>query len=295
MAEKCKSDWARFTVPIQHVCVLAFNRFYVTSLAVALTHPSDKSSDGDSYEDQYVDSSLNEIRVGGDLAKGGFKAVIKEEQGRNTRRETGARTVSGVMEALKRMPSAIKMELIVEKNFKIFAYTRKQLHISLLSLFAKIDALLPNVVVAKLTRKNVGHALDMGITADQIIHFLRRRVHHEMTKNKLSIPDNVEDQLHIWERERTRMKFKEATLLGSFANKSQFNAVGSYCQGIGVLLRMNKEKQLLAIEPSSVEDVVDFMNGQTDTNAMENDVEHLLVEDDANEDDHSDSSSYEGV
>eukprot|EP01138_Halocafeteria_seosinensis_P010876 gb/GECG01011109.1/.p1 GENE.gb/GECG01011109.1/~~gb/GECG01011109.1/.p1 ORF type:complete len:690 (+),score=118.03 gb/GECG01011109.1/:1-2070(+) len=234
--------------------------FYVTSLAIALTHPSsDEMHSGDSQdEESHNHAAAGETRVGGELAKGGFKAVVEEEEGKKHSAPTAHR-VTGVMEALRNMPSAISMELIVEKNFKIFAYTTRELHVSLLSLFAKVDALLPDIVVAKLTRRSVGHALDMGITADQIIHFLSQRVHREMAKYNLSIPNNVEDQLHIWERERTRVKYHDATLLSGFASKKQFFSVRGHCHHIGCLLRSNEENQILVVKPESVQDVLGFM------------------------------------
>ena len=108
------------------------------------------------------------------------------------------------------------LHVIVEKNFKVYAYTAVDLHLALLALFAKIEQRLPNVVVATLTRRSVMSALEKGVSAAQIRRFLAARVHPSVTGAGLEVPENVVDQLFLWERERSRVTYKSGVLVTGF-------------------------------------------------------------------------------
>jgi hypothetical protein len=69
------------------------------------------------------------------------------------------------------------LNLIVETNFRIYAYTNSKLHIKLLKKFAMIEYLLPNLVVANLTEDAIKGAYNEGITKEQIIKFLNKNIH----------------------------------------------------------------------------------------------------------------------
>jgi len=55
------------------------------------------------------------------------------------------------------------LNLIVETNFRIFAYTQSSLHESLLRLFAKVEYKLPNMIVGTLTEDSIKVAINAGI------------------------------------------------------------------------------------------------------------------------------------
>ena len=59
------------------------------------------------------------------------------------------------------------------------------------------------MVVGRLTRDSVRHALYNGITALQIVEFLSKHVHKQMKMNMKSgksvLPENVMDQIYLWE------------------------------------------------------------------------------------------------
>jgi len=86
---------------------------------------------------------------------------------------------------------------------------------------------MPDVVVATLTRRSVVSAMQKGMGAALIVHFLRARVHpavaaqvrslvdtnsphtyaappihYILSCQGLGVPDNVVDQLHLWEQEQ---------------------------------------------------------------------------------------------
>jgi len=54
---------------------------------------------------------------------------------------------------------------------------------------------LPNLAVGVLTRDSVRQALRSGITAMQIIDFLRQHAHPEMTKDPPALPLTIVDQV----------------------------------------------------------------------------------------------------
>lgn len=70
--------------------------------------------------------------------------------------------------------------LIIETNYRVYAYTSSPLQIALLSLFITLKSRHPNLVTGKLTKSSVQKAVRLGITADQIINFLSTNAHPSM-------------------------------------------------------------------------------------------------------------------
>jgi hypothetical protein len=72
-----------------------------------------------------------------------------------------------------------KRFLILETNYKVYAYTCRfhawstltvanELEIAILNLFIEIRVRYPNMVIGRLARDNVKKAMDNGITASQV-------------------------------------------------------------------------------------------------------------------------------
>jgi transcription initiation factor TFIIH subunit 4 len=55
--------------------------------------------------------------------------------------------------------------IIVESNFKVYAYTNSELHQAILRLFMREDFKYPNLVVGRLTRDSLKEAFNKKITA----------------------------------------------------------------------------------------------------------------------------------
>lgn len=64
--------------------------------------------------------------------------------------------------------------IIVETNYRIYAYTDSNLQVALLGLFTELLYRFPNLVVGVLTRDSIRQAFRGGITADQIISYLEQ-------------------------------------------------------------------------------------------------------------------------
>jgi Transcription factor Tfb2 len=75
---------------------------------------------------------------------------------------------------LKEMNEKITLQgfIIVETNYRIYAYTSSTLQISILSLFINMQTRFANMVVGILNRDSVREALARGITADQVWEIL---------------------------------------------------------------------------------------------------------------------------
>lgn len=58
--------------------------------------------------------------------------------------------------------------IIVETNFRVYAYTNNLLQIAVLNLFVQFKARFPDMVVGEITRGKMKGALEKGITADQV-------------------------------------------------------------------------------------------------------------------------------
>ena len=192
--------------------------FYPTALAVILTQP---------------DSSLSIASAGNDFKlKGGPSSRQHQPIGVNppeSQTPADANTSSqngGMLGVPSSLTSSLdissSLQLVVEKNFKVYAYTSTDLHLALLALFCRVELRLPNFVVATLTRKSVLTAYERGITARQIAHFLTQRVHPSMTARDLSVPENIIDQLVIWQEERHRCIFLPGVLVSGFETSAQF-------------------------------------------------------------------------
>ncbi|XP_066064807.1 general transcription factor IIH subunit 4 isoform X4 [Chamaea fasciata] len=105
--------------------------------------------------------------------------------------------------------------VLVETNYRIYAYTDSELQVALIALFSELLYRFPNLVVAQVTRDSVQAAIANGITADQIIHFLRTRAHPAMAKQTPVLPPTITDQIRLWELERDRLRFSDGGFRGA--------------------------------------------------------------------------------
>lgn len=58
--------------------------------------------------------------------------------------------------------------LLIESNFKIFAYTQSKFDFAILDFLTEIEYVFPNFIVAHLTRKSIRNALKRGINSTKV-------------------------------------------------------------------------------------------------------------------------------
>lgn len=158
-----------------------------------------------------------------------------------------------------------KCHIIVETNYRVYAYTDSNLQVALLGLFTELLYRFPNLVVGVMTRDSVRQAFRGGITADQIISYLEQHAHPNMlVKENTSIvsnsvlPPTVVDQIKLWENERNRFTFTEGVAYNQFLSQSDFITLRDYAQSINVLMWQQERTRTMVVTKNGHEDVKKF-------------------------------------
>ncbi|XP_023250601.1 general transcription factor IIH subunit 4 [Seriola lalandi dorsalis] len=152
--------------------------------------------------------------------------------------------------------------IVVETNYRIYAYTNSELQIALVALFSEMLYRFPNVVVAQVTRESVQQAIANGITAQQIIHFLRTRAHSVMHKQTPVLPPTITDQIRLWELERDRLQFTEGVLYNQFLSQADFEVLRDRAQGLGCLVWQDVAHRVMVVTPQGHSEVKRFWKRQ---------------------------------
>lgn len=72
-----------------------------------------------------------------------------------------------------------------------------------------------------LTRDSIRQALKGGITAEQMIGYLKQHAHPQMFESEsgLALPPTVVDQIKLWELERNRLVYSDGVLYSQFLSQ----------------------------------------------------------------------------
>jgi transcription initiation factor TFIIH subunit 4 len=155
--------------------------------------------------------------------------------------------------------------LVVETNFRVYAYTISDLKVALIGLFAEMVYRLPNLAVAVITRDSIREALRGGISASQIVRFLRLHAHPQQQEGArrkrkadraesdsdsgqtLLIPPTVVDQIYLWEKERDRFSFRDGVLYNHFLSQTDFDTVRNRANSIGACVWANDKNRAVVV------------------------------------------------
>eukprot|EP00850_Spirogloea_muscicola_P013583 SM000093S24394 [mRNA] locus=s93:81908:84917:- [translate_table: standard] len=191
--------------------------------------------------------------------------------------------------------------IIVETNFRVYAYTSSDLQAAILSLMARVEYRLPNLVVAVLTRESVNAAFANGITAEkvgltcnshkqvaallhihqfygaewatpwwgtymrhgcQIASYLQQHAHPKVAQRVPMVPENVVDQLHLWEHDQSRLQLSPAVLYEDFPKQEIYEAVLQYAADLGGLLWDDPGNRRLVVAGQHHEQMRAFIRSQ---------------------------------
>ena len=152
--------------------------------------------------------------------------------------------------------------LIVETNYRVYAYTESPLQIALVALFCEMAYRLPGMAVGIITRESIGQALINGITSKQIVNFLRTRAHGKMSNDTPVVPPGITDQIRLWELERDRLRFTDGVLYNQFLSHSDFQTLRDYAADLGVLLWANSVKRYIVVSRAGHDEVKRFWKRQ---------------------------------
>ncbi|KZV82245.1 transcription factor Tfb2 [Exidia glandulosa HHB12029] len=134
--------------------------------------------------------------------------------------------------------------IILETNYRLYAYTDNPLQIAVLNLFVTFKSRFPNLVVGMVTRDSVKKALANGISAEQIIAYLSAHAHPQMHKNNPLLPVTVQDQIRLWELERNRVKADEGFLWTEFTSQADYDLVRDYASKLNLVIWENPQKRM---------------------------------------------------
>uniref|UniRef100_A0A3B3Z818 General transcription factor IIH subunit 4 n=1 Tax=Periophthalmus magnuspinnatus TaxID=409849 RepID=A0A3B3Z818_9GOBI len=152
--------------------------------------------------------------------------------------------------------------IVVETNYRIYAYTNSELQIALVALFSEMLYRFSNLVVAQVTRESVQQAIANGITAQQIIHFLKTRAHPVMLKQTPVLPPTITDQIRLWELERDRLQFTEGVLYNQFLSQADFEMLRDRAQSLGCLVWQDAPHRVMVVTPQGHSEVKRFWKRQ---------------------------------
>jgi len=126
--------------------------------------------------------------------------------------------------------------LILETNYRTYAYTSNPLQIAVLNLFVSLKSRFPNLVVGMVTRESIKRALANGIKAEQIISYLSSHAHPQMRKQNPLLPPTVVDQIRLWELEKNRIRSQEGFLYEDFRSTEDFELVLGEARKLQIVL-----------------------------------------------------------
>uniref|UniRef100_A0A8D3EC53 General transcription factor IIH subunit 4 n=1 Tax=Scophthalmus maximus TaxID=52904 RepID=A0A8D3EC53_SCOMX len=150
--------------------------------------------------------------------------------------------------------------IVVETNYRIYAYTNSELQIALVALFSEMLYHFPNVVVAQVTRESVQQAIANGITAQQI-RFSLKTLSNPLKRTPV-LPPTITDQIRLWELERDRLQFTEGVLYNQFLSQADFEVLRDRAQGLGCLVWQDVAHRVMVVTSQGHSEVKRFWKRQ---------------------------------
>ncbi len=125
--------------------------------------------------------------------------------------------------------------LIVESNFKIYAYTDSPLEIEIIKFLFDINYIFPGMIVGQITRSSIRRVLKRGVGFQkvfifvkiQILQFMSMHAHPQSDykssisvrkefihqKVNYNVPENVAQQILIWEEEKNAVQSESGKII----------------------------------------------------------------------------------
>lgn len=153
--------------------------------------------------------------------------------------------------------SAGEIQIFVETNFRLYAYTSSAFQTNLLGLFTHLRYRLPGMIVGHLTRDAVRKALQNGITGDQIIGYLNTHAHPRMKRGV--IPSNVSDEIRLWEAEQDRVKTEPAIMLTDFEFMQSYDRAHAYADSLGAVFWSSRAGMQMIVARRDYEKIKRFI------------------------------------
>ncbi|KAL2187165.1 transcription factor Tfb2 [Thermothelomyces heterothallicus CBS 203.75] len=161
--------------------------------------------------------------------------------------------------------AASKGSVIIETNYRLYAYTSSPLQIAVLALFTQLNMRFAGMATGRLTRDSIRRAIGFGITADQIISYLASHAHEQMVRAAAAtgrpvLPPTVVDQIRLWQLENERMRTSAGFLFKDFDSLDEYLSLSAYADEIGVLVWKSDKKRMFYA--SKIEQLRDYLKSR---------------------------------
>ncbi|XP_062162506.1 general transcription and DNA repair factor IIH subunit TFB2 [Alnus glutinosa] len=174
--------------------------------------------------------------------------LVKLQQGRKESWFIPTKLATNLSVSLTDSSSRKQGFVVVETNFRLYAYSTSKLHCEILRLFSRIEYQLPNLIVGAITKESLYNAFENGIAAEQIITFLQQNSHPRVAERMPSIPENVTDQIRLWESDLNRVEMTPSHYYDEFPSRDVFEAACDYAREWNGLLWEDSKTMRLVVK-----------------------------------------------
>ncbi|KAL2344026.1 hypothetical protein Fmac_005311 [Flemingia macrophylla] len=188
--------------------------------------------------------------------------LVKLQQGRKGSWFIPTKLATNLSMSLSDSSSRKQGFVVVETNFRVYAYSTSKLHCEILRLFSKVEYQLPNLIVGAITKESLYNAFENGITADQIVSFLQQNAHPRVAERVPSVPENVTDQIRLWEADLNRVEMTEAYYYDEFPSRDVFEGACDCAREWNGLLWEDSKKMHMVVKTEVHPYVRDFLRRQ---------------------------------
>lgn len=185
--------------------------------------------------------------------------LVKLQQGRKESWFIPTKLATNLSISLSDLSSRKQGFVVVETNFRVYAYSSSKLHCEILRLFSRVEYQLPNLIVAAITKESLYNAFENGIMAEQIISFLQQNAHPRVAERIPSVPENVTDQIRLWESDMNRVEMTPAHLFDEFPSRDVFEAACDFAREYGGVLWEDSKKMRLVVKAEILGQMREFL------------------------------------
>ncbi|XP_021726433.1 RNA polymerase II transcription factor B subunit 2-like [Chenopodium quinoa] len=209
----------------------------------------------------YNINTLNEVQLNTikDLSDLG---LVKLQQGRKESWFLPTKLATTLSVSLSDTATRKQGYVVVETNFRMYAYSTSKLHCEIMRLFARIEYQLPNLIVGAITKESLYNAFENGITSEQIVSFLQQNAHPRVAEKVPTVPENVTDQIRLWESDLNRVEMSPAQLYDEFPSKDLFESACDFAREYGALLWDNSKKMQLVVKAELHAEMREYLRRQ---------------------------------
>ncbi|KAL1569638.1 RNA polymerase II transcription factor B 52 kDa subunit [Salvia divinorum] len=188
--------------------------------------------------------------------------LVKLQQGRKESWFIPTKLATNLLISLEDTATRKQGFVVVETNFRLYAYSTSKLHCEIFRLFARVEYQLPNLIVGAINKESLYKAFLNGITAEQIVSFLQQNAHPRVAKKIPTVPENVSDQIRLWEADLNRVEMTTAHLYDEFPSRDVFEAACDFAREYGGLLWENSKKMRLVVKSEIFMQLREFLRSQ---------------------------------